>query len=130
MHDDTTVSMTIRASTSEKGKQNDAEEAIDGNCILNCACSSFPYSRYSIHYHSHTLSQYTLGQLYNTKMMDFETLAKSTKIPPSLTTSSSVGPVPTVIPAPGASLQEVHTTGKRTLWYVILHLKSWIRVYR
>lgn len=40
MHDDTTVSMTIRASTSEKGKQNDAEEAIDGNCILNCACSS------------------------------------------------------------------------------------------
>lgn len=65
-------------------------------------------------------SQHTLEQLYNTKM-DFETLAKSTKIPPSLTTSSSVGPVPTVIPGPGASLQEVHTTGKRTLWYVIFH---------
>lgn len=98
--------------------------SIDCNCTLNWTLISQLYSAsYRIPYE---YSQYTLELLYNnSKMMDFETLAKSTQIPPGLTSSSSVGPIPTVIPGPSASLQEVHTTGKRTLWYVILH---WMRV--
>ena len=48
-----------------------------------------------------------------------ESFAKSTSILPIPTSSPSVGPVPTVIPGPSAVLQEIHSTGKRTLWYAI-----------
>lgn len=50
----------------------------------------------------------------------FDTLASSTKLPPILTSTSSVGPVPTVIPGGSAHLQEIHKTGKRTLWYALI----------
>lgn len=129
MHDDITVSMTIRASTPEKGKKNDAEEAtktfqLTAIAFLTGLCSSFNTLHHTLHLTK--ILNIPRTPYNNLKMMDFETLAKSTRIPPGLTSSSSVGPVPTVIPGPGAALQEVHTTGKRTLWYVILH---WMRVH-
>lgn len=47
-----------------------------------------------------------------------DTFPSSTSLPPIATSSPSVGPVPTVIPGPSAVLQEIHSTGKRTLWVV------------
>ncbi|EYE94993.1 opsin family protein [Aspergillus ruber CBS 135680] len=47
-----------------------------------------------------------------------ESFATKTSLPPIPTSSPSVGPVPTVIPGPSAVLQEIHETGKRTLWVV------------
>lgn len=123
MHDDITVSMTIRASIPEKGKKNDAEEAMTAIAFLTIPnCTLFISATLCIIHTTKVLSHIpSSNYTTTTKMMDFETLAKSTRIPPGLTSSSSVGPVPTVIPGPSAALQEVHTTGKRTLWYVILH---------
>ncbi|CRG83489.1 Opsin-1 [Talaromyces islandicus] len=50
-----------------------------------------------------------------------ETLMKHTSastLPPIPVPTSSVGPVPTVIPGDWPVLQEIHQTGKRTLWVV------------
>lgn len=46
-----------------------------------------------------------------------DTLKTSKSLPPILTTSPSVGPVPTVAPGGDIIFQDIHETGKRTLWY-------------
>ena len=60
---------------------------------------------------------HSISLSYTTTMI--ESFATKTSLPPIPTSSPSVGPVPTVIPGPSAVLQEIHETGKRTLWCVI-----------
>lgn len=40
----------------------------------------------------------------------------SSTLPPMPVPTSSIGPVPTVIPGDWPVYQEIHQTGKRTLW--------------
>ena len=54
-----------------------------------------------------------------------DTIKTKSSMPPIWTTSSYVAPVPTVAPGGSTVVQELHATGRRTLWCVYRRVVLW-----